>query len=122
MNIVKRKKNYEQVCIWPGMSLGDATKEEFEKLFKDELGFRVQYLEEIQTYPDKDEDGNDIPNTGGRNDLFFSIHNNDIPQFSLWRLGQGIRWIEDVLSDENYTSPIYPERIFEYKTWDADKS
>jgi len=113
MNIDK-KENYNQVCIWPGTLVGQDKIEEFEKFMADEFGTKVQYLEEIETYPDKDD-----PTTGGRNDLFFAIHNDDVGKFSIPRLKAGIRWIEDVLSKTNYRNKIYPKRVFEYKTWET---
>jgi hypothetical protein len=35
-------------------------------------------------------------------------------------LYMGIRWVENVLSAANYRDPIYPERVFGYKSWTAD--
>lgn len=107
---------YNQVCVWQGTLVGEDRIEEFENFFY-KKGFRVKYIEEIKTFPDKDKNGNDIPETGGRNDIFFYIHDDDIMKFAIKRLMMEIRWIEDILAEGNYRSPIYPERVFNYKTW-----
>jgi len=112
---VERKENYSQVCVWPGTIVGEDKIYDFEKFMIDNFQTRIQYLEEIKTYPDRPGD----QETGGRNDLFFAVHNNDIGKFSLPRLSVGIRWIEDVLSKTNYRNEIYPKRVFKYKTWDC---
>ena len=109
---IEREKEFNQVCIWPATLIGQDKIEEFKNFMKDTFDVRIQYLEEIKTFPDKDD-----PKTGGRNDVFFSVHNDDIGKFSVPRLSAGIRWIEDVLSKGNYRDPIYPKRVFKYKTW-----
>ena len=111
---VKIKKGYKVVCVWPGTSLGDSTPEEFIGWLKEEFGVRAQFLETIVTGPDQDELGNLIENTGGRKDLFFVVHGDDVGKFSVPRLTVGIRWLEDVLASINYQSKIYPARVFEY--------
>ena len=116
MENIKLNKNFTQVCIWPGTIVGTDKIKEFEKYILEDFGVRVQYLEEIKTKSDV----NDLT-TGGRNDLFFAVHNEDIGKFSVARLHAGIRWIEDVLSSTNGYSenPIYPERVLNYKTWEC---
>lgn len=112
---VERKEGYKQVCVWPGTIVGEDKISDFEKFMMDDFQTRVQYLEEIETYPDISGD----LKTGGRNDLFFAVHSNDIGKFAVPRLSVGIRWIEDVLSEVNYRNEIYPERVFKYKTGDC---
>ena len=119
MGNVKLKKGFTQVCVWPGTVMGDNTVEEFEIFMKDEFNVAVQYLEEIETKPDT-LNGELVPDTGGRNDLFFAVKNEDIEGFSVSRLQAGIRWIEDVLAEVNYKCRIYPERVFDYCTWNED--
>ena len=114
MNIT-RKENFSQVCVWPGC-LVEGKVEEFEKFMLDEFKTRIQYLEEIKTFPDT-ENGFPVKDTGGRNDVVFAVHQEDIGHFAVPRLQMGIRWIEDVLAPGNYSSEIYPKRVFEYKTW-----
>jgi len=117
---VERPEEYQQVCVWPGTLVGAENVQAFVKFMDDDFGTRVLYLEEIETLPDE-ENGEPVPDTGGRNDLFFAVHNDDVGRFAVQRLMAGIRWIEDVLSEINYHSPIYPERVFGYKSWDASQ-
>jgi hypothetical protein len=110
------KSEYTQVCVWPGTVVGNDIAE-FESFMKDEFHTRVKYLEEIKTFADKDRRGNDVPDTGGRNDLFFSVHSDDIGNFAIPRMSAGIRWIEDAISEVNGGNTLYPERVTEYLTW-----
>jgi hypothetical protein len=90
-------KNFNQLCVWHGTTLGESKPKDLEDFFKDELGVRVKYKCEVTTLPNIDENGIPDFNTGGRNDLFFYVHNDDIPKFSVPRLRMGIRWWEDVI-------------------------
>lgn len=110
----KSKKNpYTQLCVWQGTIVGKKKVGEFTKFMKDEFGARVKYEAEVKTLPDayKDE------TTGGRNDLFFYVHNEDILAFALKRLKVGIRWWEDVLG--NGDGKLYSAEILSKypKTW-----
>ena len=100
---------FKQVCVMHGC-LPPEPIEEFAKIFQDKMGVRVQYLENILTNPDPDD-----PSTGGRSDLFFAIHDDDIGKFAVPRLQLEIRWIEDVYG--NGGGHLYPERVKSYKTW-----
>lgn len=90
-------ENYTQLCVWPGVTLGDNTPEELEQFFLDEMNTRVKFHTVIPTLPDVDESGNYVPNTGGRTDLFFYVHSEDVGNFAIPRLKMGIRWWEDVV-------------------------
>ena len=118
MENVELKPGYKQVCIWPSTILGGSTPEDFEKHFE-EQGFRVQYLETIETKPDIDSTGRVLIGSGGRKDIFLAIHTDDVIKFALPRLAMGIRWIEDVTAEINnyHLNPIYPERVLKYKSW-----
>lgn len=107
---VQRNENFKQVCVWQGCVVGNEKIAEFESFMKENFKCRAQYLEEIVTLPGDDGEGE-------RNDLFFAIHDEDIAAFAVARLDVGIRWVEDVLAPCNYHDPIYPEYVFEYKTW-----
>jgi hypothetical protein len=109
MNILL-KDGFKQVCAWPGTTVGKDQIDQFEPMMEEMFNCRFQYLEEIITLPG---DGGE----GGRNDLFFAVHNDDIGKFAVPRLKVGIRWIDDVLSTCNYRDPIYPERVFKYNSW-----
>lgn len=120
MENVKRNEDYLQVCIWEGTTLSE--KEEikpFENWFMTEFKVRVQFLEVIFTSPNSNDTSGE---TGGRSDIFFAIHKDDVDKFALPKMMIGARWIEDVLSNTNeyYKNPLYPERVMEYKCWDAE--
>ena len=110
------ESQFNQLCVWPGVVVGDSKKvqEDFVKFFKDELGVTVKYETEVKTLPDPGDLG---IKTGGRNDLFFYIADDDIGKFAIPRLNMGIRWYEDVLS--NGGGDIYPTEVLEKykKTW-----
>lgn len=112
-----RMLGFTQVCMWPGAVVGLDKVADLEKFFMDEFGVRIQYLEEIDTYPDEDQYGRAVEGTGGRNDLFFAIHDDDIVKngFAIRRLQYGIRWIEDVYG--NGQGHLYAPRVTQYKSW-----
>ena len=92
------QNNFTQLCVWPGTVLGDSTPEEFTEAMAQMFnGVRIKYDTEVSTLPDLDEGGNPISETGGRNDLFFYVHSDDIGNFAVPRLKAGIRWWEDVV-------------------------
>ena len=101
------KKKYNQICVWPGTFLGESSVKDFENFFK-EKGFRVRFLEEVETLPDV-KNGKIVEGTGGRHDIFFLIHDDDIPKYAVWRLAYGMRWWEDVL--DNGGGVIYSDEI-----------
>lgn len=124
---VVRKEGFTQVCVWPATvvcNCEDGFKpekaQEFEKYMLEELNCRVQYLEEIETTPDTDKNGEPVPDTGGRNDVFFAMHKDDVEKAAVRRLAYGIRWLEDVLAPVNYPTQIYPNRVRHYQTWPMD--
>ncbi len=104
---------FNQLCVWEGTLVGKEEIKSFEKLFKNEMNVRVKYMEEIETLPTPGE-----PNTGGRNDVFFYVHDDDIPKFAIPRLSLGIRWWEDVLGNGN--GVLYSQEVLtKYpKTWE----
>ena len=117
---VKLKEGFEQVCIWPGVTMGNKTPDDFIKFMSETFSVRVQYLEEIETKPDRDTNFQYVPGTGGRIDQIFTIHEDDVEKFAGPRLQFGIRWIEDALSLINNKAHIYPERFKDYMSWDPN--
>ena len=111
-------KKYNQLCVWPATVVGKDDVKALENFFKEEMDVRVKYKTEVLTNPDLDENGNEVPETGGRNDLFFYIHDDDIGKFAVPRLSMGIRWYEDVVS-YNDGAYLYPESFLEENpiTW-----
>jgi hypothetical protein len=120
MNKVK-PKGFSQVCVWPGTVVGREEAKDFEEFFASEFGVRARYLEEIVTCADRDGDGSPVEGTGGRNDLFFAVHDDDVDKFAVPRLKLGIRWIEDVTAPVNGGCALYPERVKEYRTWNTEE-
>lgn len=114
---VTRKPGHEQVCVWRNATIGDDSIEKFETFMLEKFGIRVQYLEEIEV--ELETGSLAIPRTEKRSDLFFGIHSDDVDSFA-HRLELGIVWVEDALSTVNYRRPIYPARVLDYRTWNAD--
>jgi len=116
---VALKENFKQVCVWPGCVVNDDAKDGFEEILLEKMGVRTQFLEMIKTLPDVQDRKEENPETGGRSDTFFAVHEEDVGKFAVPRLSLGIRWIEDATSEANgYPSnPIYPPRVLKYKTW-----
>lgn len=113
--------DFTQVVVWPGTLLGNNTPEEFEDFILDELKTRVKLICEFATGPDFDD-----PSTGGRKDLLFYVHTEDIPKFAVQRLAYGMRWLEDVLDNEKRRNTetgapedysIYPEEVRKLYSW-----
>ena len=119
-NNVALKKGFTQVCVWPACKLDGQPPTEFEKFMFDQFSVRIQYLEEVQTLPDKDEEGNPVAETGRRNDLMFAVHSEDVGIFAVPRLRVGIRWIEDALASGNGGGAIWPERLKKYCSWNVE--
>ena len=90
------ENKFTQLCVWPGIIVGQEKIEEFEDFFRDEFNVRVKYHTEVKTLPDI-KNGRVVPDTGRRNDAFFYIHSDDISGFAVKRLQMGIRWWEDVV-------------------------
>ena len=106
---------FNQLCVWPGILLEDdegnkTTPKEVEEFLKKSFDIKTKFKCEIKTNPDLDEDGNLIEDTGGRNDIFFYLHDDDISKFAIPRIHAGIRWWEDVIK-YNDNSFMYPEEF-----------
>lgn len=101
---------FNQLCVWQGVLLDGFTHEEFENFMLERFGVRIKFETEIKTNPDLCADGEPIPLTGGRNDVFFFVHDEDILRFAVPRLQAGIRWWEDVVR-YNDNSHLYPLEV-----------
>ena len=92
----------KQLCVWPGTVLTEDQHDDFREFFKKELGAVVGTIEQVTTLPNKDKEGNDVPDTGGRSDIFFTVvEGTNMGVFALKRLALGVRWWEDVLGNGN---------------------
>lgn len=109
---METNENFIQLCVWPGTNCTEKEAKNFENFMFETFLVRVKYKCNILTNPDIDENGNPIPNTGGRNDLFFYVHTEDIRIFAIKRLAYGIRWWEDVIKYNNNTH-LYPIKFIE---------
>jgi hypothetical protein len=114
---VKLKDGFNQVCVWPGTIIEKDQIEDLEKEMIRICNTKIQYLETIKTTPDTDRDGFEVAGTGGRIDVFFAVHKDDVGKFALPKLEMGIRWLEDVLAKGNYRCPIYPDHVYNYVSW-----
>ena len=102
---------FKQLCVWPGTTCGEEKEEELVDWFKSEFNARIKYEGCMITSPDKDEYGKPVKNTGGRSDLFFYVHNNDISHFAVPRLSLGVRWWEDVILNGSHL--VYSNDVLE---------
>ena len=105
------------VCVWQGTVLNDEDIPEFEKWFVDNFDVEsCTFLESIKTLPDKDENGKNIKNTGGRQDVMFSIKLGTDSAFPIQRLNTNdIKWLSDMVSTVNNSEGIiYPRYIMKY--------
>ena len=113
------QNNFTQLCVWQGTVLGEKKKQEFIDWIKEEFDCRATYECEVKTLPSLDENRSPIKDTGGRNDLFFYIHTDDIPKFAGKRIAYSIRWWEDVVVYNVDGADLYTSEFKEkYKpTW-----
>ena len=107
----KEKDQFNQLCVMEGTLFPEGGVNEFHKFFKDEMGVRVKFENQVKTLPDE-------TGPGGRNDLFFYIHDDDIGKFAVPRLSMGVRWWEDVLLNGN--GKLYDEDVLKAypATWE----
>ena len=107
--------DFNQLCVWASTQLGDKTDKDFEYFMKEEFGCRAKLASTETTLPDV-KGGRPVSGTGGRTDLFFYIHDDDLEKFAVPRMEYGIRWWEDVLSNgggvlyEKAVLKKYPKR------------
>jgi hypothetical protein len=101
-------EDFTQLCVWPATLVGQDRIKDFEQFMLGTFNTRIKYAEEVLTKPNEDGEG-------GRNDVFFFVHTEDVPKFAVPRLQYGIRWWEDVKN----VSGLYPSSIVEKypKTW-----
>mgnify|MGYP003134041812 CR=1 FL=1 len=106
------KTVFNQLCVWQGVTLPENEYEEFTDFFASDLDTRIKLAEVVLTNPDLDE-GEPIPETGGRSDILFYVHDEDVATFALKRLQLGgIRWWEDVVS-HNDNSHLYDQEVLD---------
>jgi hypothetical protein len=109
---------YNQVAVWPATILNESEYEDFKSFVAEHCaGTRVEVLGTFETLPDM-QDGVPVPETGGRRDVYFRIHNEDVAKFAIPRFQFGMRWLEDVLDNDashvengDQEQSIYPAEV-----------
>ena len=104
------RESFHQVCVWPGTNVETSEIADFERFFLNEFKTRIHFLETVVTGPSINGDI-PIPGSGGRHDVFFAIHDDDVMHFATTRLALGIRWVDDAMQD---SASIWPDHIREY--------
>ena len=108
-----------KVFVWPGCVVEEAERAEFKEFFQKEFGMDGEFLEQVETNPNQDDDGNEIEDTGGRKDAFFRVNATEEqlrdPKWMGARMMMGIAdWdsARPFMSAENMEY-IYPAHVFE---------
>ena len=111
------ESKFNQLCVWQGVLLNGLTGAEFQDYMLQRFGVRTQFETEVKTNPDYFL-GEPITDTGGRNDVLFFVHDEDVMKFAIPRLQAGIRWWEDVVSYNNNSHLYSLEVLNKYPiTW-----
>jgi hypothetical protein len=109
------KLGYGTVCVIEGLVVGPENVEAFVQNIRHKTGARIQYLEEVVTRPSL-ENRRVVKGTGGRNDVFFAVHDDDVKDFVTARFSIGARWADDVIGNQrhSYGRVLYPKRFEDY--------
>ena len=70
--------------------------EDLHTFFAEMFDIKITPVGCVKTLPDRDENGEDIADTGGRYDFFFYVEHKDILKFAIKRFMFGMRWWSDV--------------------------
>lgn len=96
-------EDYCVVAVWHGTILPNKkdVREDFAGWMLETFGTRAKVVGQARTLPDKD-------GPGGRADLLFAIHKDDVMKFAPRRFAAGMRWLEDVVlnSGSLYTRKV----------------
>ena len=89
---------FKQNVVWIGTVLGDASINDFEEYFLNELRYHIRYVDEF-----KMESGY----YQGLNCIIFSVCSNELPKFTLFRLTTtDMKWLEDFWDNECDNIPL----------------
>ena len=99
-------KEQAVLTLWPGTPVCENDRESLMKFFAEHFDIIPTIVGCVTTVPDKDPDGIDVPDTGGRHDFFFYVNTADVPKFAVPRLQFRMRWWEDVYFNDG--QDIYP--------------
>lgn len=107
---------FNQLCVWPGVLLTpdekipttDAYIQDFERIMEAHFGCRFRYEGQFKTLAGQGGEG-------GRNDVLFYVHDEDIGKFTIPRLAAGIRWWGDYINNCADITP--PDVAGKYPQW-----
>ena len=101
------------VCVWPGTLVGQEDVEVFNSTMSEQLGVKITYLEEIKTNPNP---GETLEESGGRNDVFFEMDEDDLDEVTLPFMMMDIFPImnidEELMNKMNETK-LYPQEVID---------
>ena len=101
-----RTEDYDQLLIWPATTFDMKKDQKFlQKAMRDRFGIKHELVivGTVETLPGEG-------GRGGRSDLFWLVHKDDVARFSnIKRLRMGIRWWEDIFY--NNGEGIYPAKF-----------
>lgn len=111
---------FSQVVVWQGTVVGAKNAADFEKFILVQMNTRAKYIMDVYTNPDLNALGEPVPDTGGRCDVLFSVHRDDVAHFAVPRFQYGMRWLDDVYG--NGGSYLYPREVAELLSWKQDSA
>ena len=94
------------LALWPGSRVCEVDRGELMRFFAHQFGIVPTIVGCVTTIPDKDKDGANVPETGGRYDFFFYVDNADVLKFAMPRFQFGMRWWQDIYFNDQ--QDIYP--------------
>ena len=92
---------FNQVCIMQGTIFAE-NENEFIDFFKNQFGVRIKLIGQFDTTMHYE-------NGEVQKDLAFYVHDEDIKKFAISRFEMGVRWLEDVMSNNPYLYPNHRE-------------
>lgn len=108
-----------KVFVWPGCVVEETDRAEFKEFLQKEFGMDGEFLEQIETNPNQDDNGNEVEDTGGRKDAFFRVTATEEqlkdPKWMMARMMMGIAdWdsARPMIAREKMEY-IYPQHVFE---------
>lgn len=113
---------FSQAVQWPAIIVEPGQESLFEEFILSDLGTRAKFIGCYETLPDYDDYGCPVPETGGRVDCYFGVHEEDIGKFAVPRFQFGMRWVDDVLDNERAHSKrtIYVKEVHDLSSWSKE--
>ena len=109
-----RDETYRRVYAWKNCIIDESI---FPKVMLKHFGIRAKFLDYAITNPTVDHLGKIVEGSGGRKDVLFVVHTNDIARFEIPRRDALIHTLDEMLSTE-FRFLIYPEEIYKYSSID----